>query len=127
MNQILESSDHRLLDLLANGGTVAVGVYYMILSEMLRLNVSTLAFHQWRRLLHICSMLDRSDALDPGRTEGYVSRIVTAKLLDWEFDPDPLCDEHSIRSEEMAAWLAKENRASEVGRNAANVRWGKTL
>ena len=116
MNTTIASNDPRLLELIGHSGIRAVGIYFLILAEMRRLNCATLTREKWSRVLSTASVLDRE--LTIGQIESIIDRIVETDLLVAD-DPEAL----TLCSPELEIEFEKSARKSEVTRAAAKKRW----
>lgn len=122
MNPIIESTDHRLLRTIAEGGASLLGYYWMIVSEMQRLGTATLSYGQWQDIVRLVIRLDREDYYEVTDASNIVEDLVNFGLLEIEADM-PVLSAQAITSPEMAVYLAQKERASEVARKAATARW----
>lgn len=80
MNDIIDSNDDRLLALTVRSGVVAVGVYFMILTEMQRLRCAALTKKQLWRVLDIACGLDENLRAD--QCAEILDKIIEMDLLE---------------------------------------------
>lgn len=114
----MTSNDPRLLALMGSRGVVAVGIYFLILTEMQRLKCAALPYGQWSQALRIASVLDQGITGD--QITEIIDSLVETKLLGASGTD---VNARMLSSPELTEVFEKSARKSEVTRQAAKKRW----